>query len=76
MGSNSLTLTQPTPLVKPGIKVYFVDPITMIAVRGPSSLRKAVFKIENVASAGPNTNALVVTMKTPLPRDLPDYAMM
>jgi Right handed beta helix region len=76
MGSNSLTLTQPTPLVKPGIKVYFVDPITMIAVRDPISLRKAVFKIENVASAGPNTNALVVTMKTPLPRDLPAYAMM
>ena len=76
MGSKNLTLTQATSLVKPGIKVYFVDPITMTAVRDPSSLKRAVRKIETVASSSTNTNTLLVTMTTPLPQDLPGYAMM
>ena len=76
MGSRMLTLAQPTSLVKPGVKVYFVDPVTMTVVRDPKSLRKAVRKIETVASSGPNTNTLLVTMTTDLPQDLPGLAMM
>jgi parallel beta helix pectate lyase-like protein len=75
LSTNLLALTQATSLVEPDIKVYFVDPITMTAVRDPSSLRKAVRKIKTVAAPGSNPYTLV-TMTKDLPSDLPDNVMM
>ena len=74
LSTKILALTQATSLVKPDIKVYFVDPITMTAVRDPSSLRKAVRKIKTVAT--PGSNPYTVTMTKDLPSDLPDNVMM
>ena len=75
LSTNILALTQATSLVKPDIRVYFVDPVTMTAVRDPSSLRKAVRKIKAVAAPGSNPYTLV-TMTKDLPSDLPDNVMM